>query len=128
MTILVVGATGRLGEPVARRLLEDGFNVRILTRNADRARQRFGNEFEIVEGDASNVASLEKALTGCSGLHISISGDEEQTGTENIVKVAAKTSVERITYISGTNTFEKMPGLRRFKKSSMLKRPFGKVA
>jgi NmrA-like family len=33
-TILVVGATGTVGAPVAQRLLEDGFAVRLLVRES----------------------------------------------------------------------------------------------
>ena len=38
-TILVIGATGMLGEPVARCLKEDGFKVRVMTRDANKARK-----------------------------------------------------------------------------------------
>jgi uncharacterized protein YbjT (DUF2867 family) len=31
-TVLVIGASGQLGAPVVRRLLEDGFRVRLLVR------------------------------------------------------------------------------------------------
>ncbi len=37
-TILVVGGTGMLGRRVTRRLLQDGFIVRLLTRDPERAR------------------------------------------------------------------------------------------
>ena len=37
-TILVVGATGLLGEPVARQLHQDGFKVRVLARDLERRR------------------------------------------------------------------------------------------
>lgn len=32
-TIVVIGGTGMLGQPVARRLEDDGFGVRIMTRD-----------------------------------------------------------------------------------------------
>ncbi len=35
--VLVLGATGVLGRPVARKLREDGFQVRIMTRNLEKA-------------------------------------------------------------------------------------------
>jgi len=34
MTVLVIGGPGQLGTPVVRQLLEDGFRVRVLVRNA----------------------------------------------------------------------------------------------
>ena len=39
-TILVVGGTGMLGQQVARQLLWDRFEVRLLARDIERARMR----------------------------------------------------------------------------------------
>jgi NAD(P)-dependent dehydrogenase (short-subunit alcohol dehydrogenase family) len=41
-TILVVGGTGTLGEQVARQLHRDGFEVRVLARDVERARTLLG--------------------------------------------------------------------------------------
>jgi nucleoside-diphosphate-sugar epimerase len=41
-TILVVGGTGMLGEQVARQLHRDGFEVRVLARDVERARTLLG--------------------------------------------------------------------------------------
>ena len=105
-TILVLGATGRYGEPVARYLKEHGFNVRVMSRRKASARKRFDDSFEVFEGDVLDTNSLETVLSGCDGVHISISGEAEQIGTENVVKVAVKQGLQRISYISGTATFE----------------------
>jgi uncharacterized protein YbjT (DUF2867 family) len=64
-TVLFVGGTGLLGAPPARALKEAGFNVRILTRNVDNAKQKFGDAFEIVFGDVEDSLALDKALEGC---------------------------------------------------------------
>ena len=102
-TILVVGATGMLGEPVARRLKEDGFQVRIMVRDKDKAKKMFDESFEIIVGDLKNINSLEKSMNGCFGVHINLSGEVEQLGVENI---ASGKGLERITYISGTSVSE----------------------
>ena len=72
-TILVMGATGKLGEPVARHLQEDSFQVRIMTRDKDKARRLFDESFDIVAEDSMDTKTLEKALDGCVGVHITIS-------------------------------------------------------
>ena len=105
-TILVIGATGMLGEPVARRLKEDGFQVRILARNIDKTRKLFDESFDIVAGDATNTNDLEKSLDGCFGVHISLAGETEQLGVENAANMASRKGIQRITYISGVNAFE----------------------
>jgi nucleoside-diphosphate-sugar epimerase len=50
--ILVLGGTGLLGAPVARRLRADGFAVRVLSRDPEKARRMFGPSIEVVAGDA----------------------------------------------------------------------------
>ena len=49
-TILVVGATGRLGAPVAAELAKN-FHVRALVRTLDKAKAMLPTNVEIVKGD-----------------------------------------------------------------------------
>ena len=63
-TILVIGGTGMLGKPVAQQLKADGFNVRLLVRNPEKARKLLGDGYEFIQGDVDNVTSLGAALTG----------------------------------------------------------------
>ena len=58
--LLVLGGTGMLGGPVAHRLRADGFKVRLLARDPKKARTMFGDSFEIVAGDVTDVCSLER--------------------------------------------------------------------
>lgn len=102
--ILVVGGTGMLGEPVCRRLVEDGYQVRVLTRSVEHARTRLGDSIEITEGDVDDRASLERALAGCRGAHINLNGALiERRGVAAVVGAAHKAGLERITYISGAS-------------------------
>jgi uncharacterized protein YbjT (DUF2867 family) len=104
--ILVIGGTGRLGQPVARHLNSDGFQVRVMSRNIEKARPLFDEAVEIVEGDVTDAASLEQALAGCQGVHISVMGDDDLLCVKNIVALVPKLQLERITYISGSTVFE----------------------
>jgi uncharacterized protein YbjT (DUF2867 family) len=52
--ILVVGASGLIGAPVARRLLAEGYHVRLLVRDASRARTRLGEDFDYVKGSVTD--------------------------------------------------------------------------
>lgn len=104
--ILVIGATGLLGEPVAFHLKQRGFVARLMVRDIKKAAKRFGNDFEIVKGNINNVESLEKALDSCFGVHVNLSGELEQLGVENVSSVASKLRLQRITYISGTSVAE----------------------
>lgn len=76
--ILVLGGTGLLGEPVARRLRADGFRVRIVTRDLEAACCAFDPSFEPVEADVRDREALEAAFGGCQGVHVSVAGPLER--------------------------------------------------
>lgn len=113
--ILVVGATGMLGKPVAEQLQADGFIVRVLSRSAEKGRQLFGAGYEVVAGDVENPASLTTALQDCQGVHINIKGGPkpadyerlEHQGTRAVVKAAKTAGVQQITYLSSYTSSEK---------------------
>ena len=108
--VLVIGGTGMLGEPVARRLAKDGHRVRILTRNSSAARQRFGSPFEVVQGDVEDVRALETGLQGCSAVHLSLDGkgdwDLERRAAVLVTDLGRRLGLRRVTMISGASTCE----------------------
>ena len=69
-TILVAGATGQQGGAVLRRLHDDGFAVRALTRDpsSERSRALAAQGVAVVSGDLTDRASLERALEGVDGV------------------------------------------------------------
>jgi uncharacterized protein YbjT (DUF2867 family) len=113
--VLVVGGTGMLGAPVARRLADDGYAVRILSRSPDKAARLFGAGFEYMAGDVDDPASLERAMAGCTGVHINLKGGPkpadyeriEHQGVKNIVQAAARAGVAQITHLSSYTTAAK---------------------
>jgi uncharacterized protein YbjT (DUF2867 family) len=105
-TILVIGGTGMLGQPVSRCLKEAGFQVRIMTRDLQKAREIFDDSFEIFAGDPTDSHYLEEAIHGCYGVHISLPTEVEQQVAEIVAKAAPRHGVERITYISGATVAE----------------------
>ena len=92
--VLVIGGTGMLGAPVARRLRTDGYQVRIFTRNPDKAQAKFGAEYEAVAGDVEDRSALLAALQGCQAVHVNLDGgldpDLERRGAENVARAAAR--------------------------------------
>ena len=69
-TVLVSGATGRQGGAVARHLLNNGWGVRALTRDPQKppARELAALGADVVQGDLTNRASIEKAAQGVYGV------------------------------------------------------------
>lgn len=113
--ILVVGATGMLGKPVARQLKAAGFQVRILSRSPEKAAALFGQAFEIYRGEVEDPVSLQTALVGCQGVHINLKGGPrpadyerlEHQGTQALVNAARAAGVRQVTYLSGYTVQEK---------------------
>ncbi len=68
MKALVLGATGFIGSHVARRLVEEGLDVRILRRSSSPTLALEGLKVETVTGDLSDLESLQRAARGCDAL------------------------------------------------------------
>jgi uncharacterized protein YbjT (DUF2867 family) len=70
-TILVTGATGHQGGAAARHLLDEGWNVRALVRDAEKpeALALADAGAELFLGDLDDAASLEAAVWGAYGVY-----------------------------------------------------------
>lgn len=107
-TILVIGATGMLGKPVAKQLLKDGVHVRVLARNPQKAQQILGDGFDIHAGDVADSASLRASLKDVDGVHISLKGGPTEAdfkrmdyhATRDIAQLAKESGTPRITLLS----------------------------
>ena len=104
--ILVIGGTGMLGGFVARQLAEAGFQVRVMVRDLENAKGQFGEGFELFAGDVTDLGSLEEALDGCYGAHISVGGPADQISAENVAALAPKLGLKHVTYVSGSTVRE----------------------
>ncbi|MCP4655590.1 MAG: NAD(P)H-binding protein [bacterium] len=104
--ILVLGATGLLGQPVVRGLVDKGHRVRVLARTDEKAREMFGDTVEIVAGSAVHRDDVQGAMAGCDAVHISLPQESELTATQHVVDLAAANGPERISYISATTACE----------------------
>lgn len=98
--IAVIGATGTLGQPVAKMLKEHGYSVRVISRNRDKALLVFPEGFEISQCDLK-AELLVNEFSDCYGVHINLSGLHEDIGSQEIVKAAVKAGVQRITTLTG---------------------------
>jgi dihydroflavonol-4-reductase len=116
MRAVVTGATGFVGAAVARLLLQRGWQVRALVRQAADKRNLQQLAVEIATGDLTQAASLEPALEGCDALlHVAADyrlgvldpGLLYQTnveGTRNILDAARRAGTPRIVYTSSVAT------------------------
>ncbi|WP_426398594.1 SDR family oxidoreductase [Ralstonia sp. R-29] len=99
MTILVTGATGRIGRQVVNQLVTRGADVRALVR--DPAKADFPASVNVVQGDMLDVESLRRAFVGIKTLFLlnAVAGDEF-TQALIALNVARESGVDRVVYLS----------------------------
>jgi len=112
--ILVIGSPGFVGRHVAQALLADGYAVRCLARNPARVQDLATSGCEVVQGDISDLASMQRALQSVDAVYISIHTlspqpastagqgfmDVEMNGLENIVTACRTNGVRRLMYVT----------------------------
>jgi uncharacterized protein YbjT (DUF2867 family) len=69
---VITGATGNTGKPLAESLLKAGQKVRIISRNADKAKELVGQGAELFLGDTSQIEMLKKAFQGATAVYAMI--------------------------------------------------------
>ena len=99
MTILVTGATGRVGRQVVQQLVKRGADVRVLVRDTSKA--SFPASVEVVQGDLLDIDALRTALSGVNTLFLlnAVAGDEF-TQALIALNIARELGVERVVYLS----------------------------
>ncbi|MCT7297627.1 NmrA family NAD(P)-binding protein [Ralstonia sp. CHL-2022] len=99
MTILVTGATGRVGRQVVNQLVNRGADVRALVRDPSKA--DFPASVNVVQGDMLDLESLRRAFAGVRTLFLlnAVAGDEF-TQALIALNVARESGVERVVYLS----------------------------
>ncbi len=123
MTILIVGATGLLGRATALALLKDGQRVRVLVREPARQPQQVSAlqqaGAELVAGDLTDPASLERACTGalrifaCAHSFLGrgryTSAQVDHVGHSALIAAALSAGVHRFVYTSALGARENHP-------------------
>lgn len=103
-TILVTGATGKLGQRVVSRLLQKEAEVRVLTRRREDALKLWGDRVEIAEGNFSDPASLKEAARGIGRVFLlSPIGETLAADQGAVIDAALSAGVSRIVKISGSD-------------------------
>ena len=116
MTTLITGANGFVGSALVRLLLQQGHEVRALVRAGSDRRNLEQLDVNPVEGDLTDPASLQRAVSGCSHLfHVAADyrlwiPDPERMyrtnvdGTRDLFRQAADAGVSRMVYTSSVAT------------------------
>jgi uncharacterized protein YbjT (DUF2867 family) len=103
--VAVVGATGRQGSAVVRHLLQDGWQVRALTRNpsSDAAQALLSLGVEVQQADTEDPSTLRTPFQGAYGLFNvqnpqTIGFDAEVRQGRNVAEAAAEAGIRHVVY------------------------------
>ena len=108
--VLVTGATGYVGGRLVPKLLEAGFDVRVLVRSPHKLVDvPWRSDVEVVEGDLSNTDAVTAACVDVDTLYylvhsMGVGGhfeDIEAAGANIVAEAAANAGVSRIIYLGG---------------------------
>jgi uncharacterized protein YbjT (DUF2867 family) len=113
MNILVVGGTGTVGSEVVRQLIARKVDVRVLTRNAEKAKALAGG-VKPVTGDLLEPATVRSVFQGVDGVFLlnAVSATEAHEGLM-AVNGATMAGVKRLVYMS-VHALDQAPHLPHF--------------
>lgn len=115
MTILVTGATGRVGSRFVPHLVQQGAAVRVLARDAARAEALERAGAEVAAGDLRDDATVAKALTDVDAVvHLAAvfrgatpeqMAEVNQTATVALARASLRAGVGRFVYAGTTMSY-----------------------
>jgi len=118
MQITVIGATGKTGNAVAARALENGHNLRAVARNPDSCVNLVDSDAELVACDLNDQEGVTSALAGAGAVYycspLPIGYDQpftvEHSWGRNVINAAQSAGVEHFVLLSAMGP-ETAPGV-----------------
>lgn len=117
MKILITGADGMLGASVSREALSQGYAVRAMVLTNRKTTVLDGLALELVEGDLTQIAALEKAVHGCQAVinvaastsiwprRQSVIWEINYQGVKNLMAVSEQQQITRFIHVGTANSF-----------------------
>ncbi len=114
--IAFIGGTGKLAVPVVKLLSENGFKIRAIVRDLDKAKRLLPANVELVLGNLKDIKSIEEGLENVDAVYINLATEtsrldlpfyEEREGVETIVKAAKKNNLKHIFKIGAGGAYPK---------------------
>lgn len=131
MKYLVTSSTSFIGRWVARKLVEQGHEVRSLARNPEKTRHLGETGVEVMRGDLTRKESMRDAMTGMDGVfhtaewhqlgvkdkkEIAVAEAINVTGTRNVMELVQELKIPRCIYTSTLSIFSDTKG-RKFNET-----------
>jgi uncharacterized protein YbjT (DUF2867 family) len=99
--ILVIGATGTIGSSLVPALLARDERVRVVSRDAERARGLFGDSIEVVQGDLTDPTVVSEAVQGVDKVFLNTSSLDGFVPLQSaVIDAAAAAGVSHLVRLS----------------------------
>ncbi len=117
---LITGGAGFIGTNLAKKLLENGHQVRVLDSYiGGKIDSRFQEDVEYIEGDIRDMETVSKAVEGIDGVfhtaavprvpysveHPQETNDHNVTGTLNVLVAARDAKVKKVIFCSSSSVY-----------------------
>lgn len=110
MTVMLLGATGNVGQHVARALVARGVDTRALVRDRPHAAQKLPPEVRLIQGDFRDAPTMRSTLDGAEALFLlTPHGPDMARDQLELVGIAADAGV-RVVKLSGTSALIRPDG------------------
>lgn len=108
--VILIGANGSTSQQILSRLLEqEDVKLTLFLRRAARLQHLQGARVDIVEGDASSVADLTRAIEGQEIVISTLGGMDLDATTSNIVTAMKQDGAGHIVVTSAGGIYEELP-------------------
>ncbi|PEE39749.1 SDR family oxidoreductase [Bacillus pseudomycoides] len=103
--VAIIGANGKAGKYLITQALQEGYCVRILTRNPQIFKISH-KHLEVVKGDARDISAIRRLLQGCKAVINAVGKPKKEsyifsTVTNHILKVMEEYKIKRYILVSG---------------------------
>lgn len=115
--VLVAGATGHTGRLIVQDLAANGFHVRALVRDINKAKDVLGDKVDFAEGDVRDRTSIDAALKGARYVVSAIGATRNDPanapefvdygGTKNLAEAGAAAKIRQIVIVSSSGVTQK---------------------
>ena len=122
MHIALFGAGGQIARRIAREALDRGHQVTAIVRDPATF-QKYDDRLEVVQGDATDAASVARAAKGADAIVNAISPRPSPSGrpasslvdgARAVIAGARQAGVERLLAVGGASSLEVAPGVRLY--------------
>ena len=122
MRIALFGAGGQIARRIAREALDRGHQVTAIVRDPATFR-KYDDRLEVVQGDATDAASVARAAKGADAIVNAISPRPSPSGrpasslvdgARAVIAGAKRAGIERLLAVGGASSLEVAPGVRLY--------------